>query len=61
MNNKVNKIKILNWICDTWYNDSIIIKNKIEKSFIITGIFNRIEKSDECKQIEIYKWIKENI
>ena len=49
MNNKVSRIKILNWICGTRYDDNIITNNMIGKSFIITGISNSIEKSGEFK------------
>ena len=31
VNNKISRIKILNWICETWYDDIIITKNMIEK------------------------------
>ena len=59
INTKVSRVKILNWICQDWYDENIITKNMIEKSFITTGISNSIEKSGEYKQIEVYKWIKE--
>lgn len=40
INTKLSRVKILNWICETWYDENIIIKNKIEKSYIIAGISN---------------------
>ena len=58
-NTKVSRVKILNWIYETWYDGNIITKNMIEKNFIVTGISNSIEKSGEYKKIEVYKWIKE--
>ena len=50
INTKVSSVKILNWICEDWYDENIITKNMIEKSFIITGISNSIKNQVNLKK-----------
>ena len=59
INNKVSRERKMNWICETLYDEEIIMKKMIEKSFIITGISNNLNNPKEFRDIKIYKWIKE--
>ena len=59
INNKVSRDKIMNWICEVWYDEEIITKQMIEKSLIITGISNYLNNPKEFRDIKVYKWIKE--
>ena len=49
----------MNWIFEVWYNEEIITKQMIGKSFIITGILNTLNNPKKFRDIKVYKWIKE--
>ena len=34
-------------ICETWYSNSIIIKEMIYKSFRVTGLVNKLDHSED--------------
>ena len=34
-------------ICDVWYDSHIITQDIIYKSFLVTGIANRLDKSED--------------
>ena len=57
---KVNKNDIINWICETWYNETIITKNVIINSFKVCGLSNKIDGS-EYKLIKCFDFLKNKI
>ena len=57
---KVNKNDIINWICETWYNETIITKNVIINSFKVCGLSNKIDGSED-KLIKCFDFLKNKI
>jgi len=54
---KVNKNDIINWICETWYNKTIITKNAIINSFKVCGLSNKTDDSED-KLIKCFDFLK---
>ncbi len=46
-NIKISRTKMIEFICVVWYNDSIISKDVIYKSFRATGIANYFDHSED--------------
>ena len=57
---KVTREKIIDFIESVWYDDEIIKKKSIIKSFKITGISNNPDSSED-KFYEVFKWIDERV
>ena len=56
---KVNKNDI-NWICETWYNETIITKNVIISSFKVCRLSNKTDGSED-KLIKYFDFLKNKI
>ena len=46
-NLKISRTKMIQFICDTWYDDNIITKEMVYKSFRVTGISNKLDRSED--------------
>ena len=44
---KISRSKMIEYICDIWYDDKIITKEIIYKSFRATGIAHKLDKSED--------------
>jgi len=44
---KVHKADIINWVGQTWYDDNIITKDTIFKSFKVCGLSNKTNESED--------------
>lgn len=44
---KISRSKMIKYICDVWYDSHIIAQDIIYKSFLVTGIANRLDKSED--------------
>ena len=38
---------MIQFICDTWYDDNLITKELVYKSFRVTGISNKLDRSED--------------
>ena len=46
-NLKLSRNKMIEFVCDVWYNNDIISKELIYKSFRVTGIANNLNHSED--------------
>ena len=46
-NIKVSRTKIISFICEAWYDSSVISKDIVYKSFRVTGIANKLDHSED--------------
>ena len=44
---KVKREVLMKWIIDSWYNNEIIKSNVVVKSFLVTGISNKLDGSED--------------
>ena len=44
---KIKREVLLKWIIDSWYNNEIIKSDVIVKSFLVTGISNKLDGSED--------------
>ena len=46
-NIKVSRTKMIAFICDTWYDNNVITKDMVYKSFRVTGIANILDHTED--------------
>ena len=44
---KIKREVLMKWIIDSWYNNTIIKSDVIVKSFLVTGISNNLDGSED--------------
>ena len=44
---KIKREVIIEWICEAWYNKNSINEEVIKKSFLVTGISNKEDGSED--------------